>query len=296
MGIKEPVFIIGPTAVGKSAVALELARHLSADILSADSMQVYRGMDIGTAKIKGQHLVDVCDVGEPFDAKQFVKMAEEVLGSGFPVIICGGTGMYVRALRHGLFRGRDAIRNCVSVSKKGTPKNCSPSCSDSIRRRRRRLIVITRAASCARWKSFTLPESQFRELQTQWRHSPLTTHHSPLLCLTRDRADLIERIERRIDEQMAAGWLDEVRRLMDAGLERNPTAMQAAGYKELVAHLRGELALPAAVALIKIRTRQLAKRQMTWFRKEPDLTWIAVGRDEPPAETATRIMELLKTH
>ena len=111
------------------------------------------------------------------------------------------------------------------------------------------------------------------------------------LCLTRSREDLRGRIERRIDEQIAAGWVEEVRQLMKRGLEKNATAMQAAGYRELVAHVRGELTLAEAVALIKTRTRQLARRQMTWFRREPGLVWIDVKRDESPTETAGRILQ-----
>jgi tRNA dimethylallyltransferase len=116
----QTIFLVGPTAVGKSAVALELAGRLGAEIISADSMQVYRGMDIGTAKPTPaeraripHHLIDVCDVSEPFDAKQFVSLAESVIGHRSPVIVCGGTGLYIRALRHGLFDGPardDALR------------------------------------------------------------------------------------------------------------------------------------------------------------------------------------------
>ena len=101
------------------------------------------------------------------------------------------------------------------------------------------------------------------------------------------------RIERRIDEQIAAGWVEEVKRLLADGLEKNATAMQAAGYRELVAHLRGELTLTEAVALIKTRTRQLARRQLTWFRREPDLEWIEIKQDELPETTAQRILKKL---
>jgi tRNA dimethylallyltransferase len=289
------IFIVGPTAVGKSAVAIELAVRLGAEIVSADSMQVYRGMDIGTAKIKGQHLVDVCNVSEPFDVKQFVKLVEEVLGSGVPVIVCGGTGMYVRALRHGLFEGpgrdaklRERLENMPVGELFEELQRLDPATAAKIDRFNPRRLVRALEVFHATGKPIS-------ELQKQWDQAPSTKHQAPVFCLTRDRADLVERIERRIDEQIADGWVDEVRRLMEQGIERNPTAMQAAGYKEFVAHLRGELTLPAAVALIKTRTRQLAKRQMTWFRKEPDLIWLAVGRDEPPAETATRILEHLKT-
>jgi tRNA dimethylallyltransferase len=290
------IFIIGPTAVGKSAVAIEVARRLNAEIVSADSMQVYRGMDIGTAKIKGQLLTDVCDVNEPFDAKRFVTLANSLLTTCHsPLIICGGTGMYVRALRHGLFEGpgrdekqRERLEAMNAEELFAELERFDPATAAKIDRHNPRRLV--RALEV-----FHTTGKPISEMQTQWTLHLTKMGEGIAFCLTRERGDLIERIERRIDEQMADGWLDEVRRLMEQGIERNPTAMQAAGYKELVAHLRGELTLPAAVELIKTRTRQLAKRQMTWFRKEPDLIWLAVGRDEPPAQTATRILELLKT-
>ena len=112
-------------------------------------------------------------------------------------------------------------------------------------------------------------------------------------CLNRERDDLYARIERRIDRQIARGWVDEVRALMARGLEQNAMAMQAAGYRELAAHLRGELSLAEAIKLIKTRTRQLARRQLTWFRHEPDVTWIEISRDETAAETARRVLAML---
>jgi tRNA dimethylallyltransferase len=131
------------------------------------------------------------------------------------------------------------------------------------------------------------------DLQTQWTANR-AQKGAPTIGLSRQRDDLCDRIERRIDQQMTAGWLDEVRALLARGLGQNATAMQAAGYRELVAHLRGELSLERAVALIKTRTRQLAKRQLTWFRREPDLKWLEVGRDESPQQTARRVLEILK--
>jgi tRNA dimethylallyltransferase len=112
--------------------------------------------------------------------------------------------------------------------------------------------------------------------------------------LRRQRDDLYRRIERRVDEQIAAGWVEEVRQLMARGLDQNQTAMQAAGYRELLRHLRGELTLPEAVARIKTRTRQLARRQLTWFRREPGIIWMDVRADEAPSETAGRILRQLE--
>lgn len=283
------ILLVGPTAVGKSAVALELAGRLGAEILSADSMQVYRGMDIGTAKVKGQLLTDICDINEPFDVKRFVELAQAEIEKHKSVIICGGTGLYIRALRHGLFEGPGrsaelrARLEAMSVAELFTElQSLDPQTAAGIDRHNPRRLV--RALEV-----FHQTGKPIREQQTQWAGKTAGTDLA--FCLNRDRQELVARIEQRIDEQIAAGWVEEVRQLLARGLEQNPTAMQAAGYRELAAHLRGELSLPEAVALIKIRTRQLAKRQITWFRREPDLTWITVKHDEKPAVTAERILE-----
>jgi tRNA dimethylallyltransferase len=280
----QPIFIGGPTAVGKSAVAIELAGMLGAEILSADSMQVYRGMDIGTAKIKGQHLVDICDITEHFDVKQYVALAGDLLARLHRVIVCGGTGLYIRALRQGLFEGpgRDpALRARLEAMPASELfvelQRLDPKAASSIDRRNPRRLIRALEVVCATGKSI-------RDFQTQ------TSATGVVFCLNRDRHDLYARIQRRVDEQMAAGWLDEVRQLLERGLAGNPTAMQAAGYRELAAHLAGKLSLPEAVALVKTRTRQLARRQLTWFRREPGVIWIDVKPEEPPTETAGRIV------
>jgi len=280
-----PVFLVGPTASGKSAIALELAGRLGAEIVSADSMQVYRGMDIGTAKDKTARLVDVCDVSESFDAKQFITLATPFLPRA---LVVGGTGMYVRALRQGLFTGpgrNDVLRarlEALPVEKLFAElQELDPRTAATIDRRNPRRLI--RALEV-----FHATGQSIRQFQTQ------TSRPTDFIFgLERDRKDLFARIERRIDEQIAAGWVEEVRQLLAHGLAKNPIAMQAAGYRELAAHLAGELTLPAAVTLIKTRTRQLARRQLTWFRREPGLVWIPVPADEPPAVTAQKILEKL---
>jgi tRNA dimethylallyltransferase len=283
-----PIFIVGPTAVGKTAVALELAPRLGAEIISADSMQVYRGMDIGTAKINGQHLVDVCNIAEHFDVKRYVTLAQAQIAKLKSVIVCGGTGLYIRALRQGLFEGpaRDPALRARLEALPATElfaelQRLDPQTAATIDRHNPRRLVRALEVFHATGKSI-------RKFQTQ------TTTGGLIFGLNRQRDDLYRRIEQRIDEQIAAGWVNEVRELMKHGLEQNATAMQAVGYRELVAHLAGKLTLPAAVALIKTRTRQLARRQLTWFRREPELVWIDVKPDESPTETAGRILPRLE--
>jgi tRNA dimethylallyltransferase len=315
----QTLFLVGPTAVGKSAIALELARLVECEIVSADSMQVYRGMDIGTAKptaadrtLVRHHLIDVCEVSDGFDAKQFVERASQAIADihsrGKLALVVGGTGLYVRALRHGLFDGparNDELRARLEAM---TPpklfeelQRLDPQTAGRIDRHNPRRLV--RALEV-----FHETGKPISELQKEWKSpylnplpqmgergvpSPRTGGEGQgegvAFCLSRERDDLRARIEEHIDQQIAAGWVEEARRLLPLGLEKNPAAMQAAGYRELVAHLYGELPLGKAVTLIKTRTRQLAKRQLTWFRREPQLQWIEIGREEQPSETATRV-------
>jgi tRNA dimethylallyltransferase len=301
----QTVFLVGPTAVGKSAVALELARLIEIEIVSADSMQVYRGMDIGTAKPTvaerarvPHHLIDVCEVSDVFDAKRFVDLASEVItgihARGKTALVAGGTGLYVRALRRGLFEGPSRNRELRARLEKMNAaqlfeklQGVDPRTAQRIDRHNPRRLV--RALEV-----FYETGRPISELQRQWPKDGPLHDASPLVCLSRDRDDLYARIEKRIDGQVLAGWVDEVRRLLPHGVEKNATAMQAAGYRELIAHVHGDLSLDEAVALIKTRTRQLAKRQLTWFRREPQVDWIAIGREEQPWDTAKHILELVR--
>src|ERR1043166_2743272 len=285
MGEPQPIFLVGPTAVGKTTVALELARLLNAEIVSADSMQVYRGMDIGTAKDKAAHLVDVCDISDPFDVKQYVTLAQALISNLKSVIICGGTGLYIRALRQGLFEGPgsdEALRARLEASPAGELfaelQRLDPKAARDIDGHNKRRLI--RALEV-----FNTTGKSIRDLQSQRPSSDV------VFGLNRQRDDLYRRIEQRIGEQIAAGWVEEVRRLMGQGIEKNRTAMQAAGYRELVAHIHSELTLPEALGRIKTRTRPLARRQLTWFRREPDLVGIDGERDEVPNTTARRILQ-----
>ena len=308
MGAMQTVFLVGPTAVGKSAVALELARRIDAEVVSADSMQVYRGMDIGTAKpsaderaLVPHHLIDVCKVSDVFDAKRFVDMATKAIAAiherSRVALVVGGTGLYVRALRRGLFEGpsrddelRARLEKMNAAQLFEELQRVDPQTAERIDRHNPRRLV--RALEV-----FHGTGKPIGELQKEWTQGEIPRQardDSVGICLNRERDNLYARIERRIDEQIAAGWVGEVQQLLAGGLEKNATAMQAAGYRELVAHVRGDLSLAAAVALIKTRTRQLARRQLTWFRREPQLDWIQIGRNEPPSDAAKRILGIIQ--
>jgi tRNA dimethylallyltransferase len=296
------VFLVGPTGVGKSAVALELAQLIDAEIVSADSMQVYRGMDVGTAKPTAEerarvphHLLDVCEVGEVFDANRFRELASQATADihsrNKTALVVGGTGLYVRALRQGLFEGpsrNEELRG--RLEKMSAPQlfeelqRDDPLTARRIDRHNPRRLVRALEVFHSTGRSIS-------ELQTQWAKAEPKNEASPVFCLNRDREDLRARMEKRIDGQIAAGWVGEVRQLLTRGLEKNPTAMQAAGYRELVAHVQGNLSLQEAITLIRTRTWQLAKRQLTWFRREPRVNWVEVGREELPRDTARRVLQ-----
>ncbi len=300
----EPILLTGATASGKSAVALELARRWGAEIVSVDSMQVYRGLDIGTAKPSPSeraethhHLVDVVDLTESFDAARFVNLAtaavREARTRGRPVILCGGTGMYLSAWLNGLGES-PAPDPTLRAELESLPipvlldelarKDWTTFDEIDVQNRRR----VVRAVEVIR-----LTGRPFSQQRAQWSDRA-PSMAGRCFALERDRADEIRRIDQRIDRMFDAGLIEETRSLLDRGLRGNRTAMQAIGYRQVVDYLEGRFRRQEAVEWVKIRTRQFAKRQKTWFRGQLDLRWIAVGSQESPVETADRIEAALQ--
>lgn len=295
----EPVLLTGATASGKSAVALELARRWGAEIVSVDSMQVYRGLDIGTAKPSPverdeirHHLVDIVDLADSFDAARFVVLATDAIRDartrGRPVILCGGTGMYLNAWLNGLGES-PAPDPALRAELESLPlpvlldelarKDWTTFDEIDVQNRRR----VVRAVEVIR-----LTGRPFSQQRARW------SDRAPAMAgrcfgLERDRADGIRRIDQRVDRMFAAGLIEETRCLLERGLRGNRTAMQAIGYRQVVDHLEGRCRRQDAVELVKVRTRQFAKRQRTWFRGQLDLRWIGVGPAESPAQVADRI-------
>ena len=294
-----PVLIGGPTAVGKSAVALALAERLNGEIVSVDSMQVYRGLDVGTAKPSAQerrrvphHLIDIVALNESFDAAQFVHLAgasvEDIQRRGRVPILCGGTGLYFKAWLEGLGEAPPAdpaLR--VELEATAVPEllreleRNDPSLFAKIDRKNPRRVI--RALEVIR-----LSGGPFSAQRAAWVSPPRNAE--AFFCLTRSSDDLRNRIEVRVEGMFARGLVGETRQLLDRGLRENNTAMQAIGYRQVVEHLRGERLLDDTIALVKQRTRQLAKRQRTWFRRQFSLSWIEIAPDEQPARVAEKLM------
>jgi tRNA dimethylallyltransferase len=281
-----PLLLAGPTAVGKSELALLLAERLGGEIVSVDSMQVYRGLDIGTAKPSPQdrarvphHLIDVAELTESFDAAQFVRRAHQAVSEiqhrGRLPILCGGTGLYFKAFLGGLGEAPPADAALRAVLD-ATPlpdllrelAERDPMTYERIDRQNPRRVI--RALDVIR-----LTGKPFSSQRADWQASPLVTRHSPLhIGLARSQPDLHQRIETRVDAMFRRGLVAETEALLKRGLAANKTALQALGYRQVAEYLRGERSLPATFELVKARTRQFAKRQMTWFRRQLPLTWI----------------------
>ena len=289
----EPVLaIVGPTATGKSALAMALAERLSGEIVNADALQVYRGFDIGTAKPGAEerarvphHLIDILEPHEPYSAGEFARRAQEAIaeihGRGRVPIVVGGSGLYLRALFQGMSPmppGDPEIRRKLRerLDEEGLPAlvqelwRLDPATAARLKpgdtQRVLRAIEVFLAAG--RPLSALIAEQPFGTQRIAAIHVGLTV----------PRGILYDQIAGRVSRMMEAGWLEEVAGLLRQGLSPGLPAFQAIGYRQLVRHLIGEGSLSEAVGETIQATRRFAKRQETWFRRESDVTWI-LGQD-----------------
>lgn len=297
---KRILVLVGPTAVGKTSLALQLAPELNAEIVSADSMQIYRGMDIGTSKPTAEerqrvvhHLIDVVDPDESFHAVQFQEEAdraiEDIQARGKTAMIVGGTGLYIKVLLHGLFedpsvdkfeKWEEKLNHYKSLGENPhrTLESLDPAAAHRIHpndhvRARRALEVFLRTG-----KSIT--DLQKEHGFKQDRYEALT------IGLTMDRERLFERINTRVDEMVRAGLVEEVRTLMARGYSADLPSMRSLGYRHVTKVIAGEMENSEAVRLFKRDTRRYAKRQYTWFNNQEQVGWLtAPFRTEKIFET-----------
>lgn len=288
---KRPLIVLtGPTAVGKTALSVKLAKAVNGEIISADSMQVYKGMDIGSAKISKEemegiphHLIDVLDPSEEFNIVKFkelsLKAMEEIYAKGKIPIIAGGTGFYIQSVLYDIaFENnedertyRNELENIAKESD-GTLKlfqmlkECDPKSAEIIHQNNVKRVI--RALEF--FKETGLPISEHNEEQKQ-NESP---YNFCYFVLNDDRDKLYENIEKRVDIMLENGLLDEVKTLHEKGYTKDMVSMQGLGYKEILEYFNGEISLERAVYLIKRDTRHFAKRQLTWFRREKEISWV----------------------
>ena len=290
--MKQPLLIIaGPTATGKSAAAAELAIRMNGAVISADSMQVYRGMDIGSAKVTEEemrgvphYLIDCVDPYESWNVVRFQQKAREavreIAGSGRLPILCGGTGFYIQALLYDVdftemeedTALRESLQKIAAERGPGAlhamlaekdPASAAAIHPGNVKR-------VIRALEFAGGTGQSIAAHNLEQREKEAAYSAV------FFVLTMDRKKLYGLIDRRVDMMMEKGLLDEVTSLRDAGIPRDSTAMQGIGYKQLYGYLEGEYSLDEAVRLIKRDTRHFAKRQLTWFRREKDVRWVDI--------------------
>jgi tRNA dimethylallyltransferase len=300
----KPILIIaGPTAVGKTDASLLLARELGAEIVSADSMQIYRGMDIGTAKPTKQqrslvyhHLIDIVAPDQPYSVGDYLRDAraaiDGILSSGGTPLVVGGTGLYIRALTRGLFHGppadldlRERLLQRESTGEPGAlysdlvridPETAIKIHPNDLKRTIRALEV------------YYLRDRKLSEFQNEhaFKDKP---YRFTLLFLVRTRPELYARIEQRVDQMLAEGLETEVTTLLDHGYGPELFSMKALGYRHFMASSLGKLSREESVALLKRDTKRYAKRQFTWFRREPEAVWVDITGLSEPGQIVARI-------
>ena len=286
---REIICVVGPTASGKTKLSIELAKRYDGEILSCDSMQIYRGMTIGTAKPTPEemdgiphHMIDVIDPGEAFSVGRYVEMADpilqDILSRGKTCVIVGGTGLYVDSLIAGRsfapfpetgkrqelekLAAEQGIEAVIALL-----RTFDPDSADRLHPSDQRRII--RAAEVYLETGKTITQHNLETQAIPPKYSPLWLG----LDFT-DRAELYARIDKRVDIMMAEGLIEEIEGLLANGTPPTATSLQAIGYKEPMAALRGEMTMEEAVDKIKQESRRYAKRQLTWFRRNKDLHWI----------------------
>lgn len=299
-------FIIGCTGCGKARLGHCLARRLGAEIVSIDSMKVYREMDIGTAKPGAArraevpyHLVDVVDPSKEFSVAEYVSTADreiaDIHGRGKPVLVVGGTPLYIKALVAGLFDGpsadadlrtelNDEVERVGLATMHARLAEIDPATARRIHSNDQRRIV--RALEV-----HALTGRPISELQTQWDAGRARYEHR-FIGLRRSLEDQNRRTNERVARMVEEGLVDEVQRLLDRPMPLSSTARKALGYAEIISHLQGEVSLAEAVELIKIHTRRLAKAQRTWFKRFAEVEWVDLCPDDDADAIADRLLSV----
>ncbi len=308
--MKPLVLLAGPTAVGKTELSIQLAKAIQGEIISADSMQVYRHMDIGSAKIRPEemegvphHLIDAYEPWEEFHVVEFQRAAKEAMEGiyqrGHIPIIVGGTGFYIQAfLKDVDFTQAETDESyrqelATLAKEQGSGalhamlKEVDPVSSREIHANNTKRIIRALEYYHQMGEPISAHNQKERERKSPYQYA--------YFVLTRKREELYERIDRRVDQMMEQGLLEEVRKLREMGCHGKMVSMQGLGYKELLRHLEGEITLEEAIYEIKRDTRHFAKRQLTWFRREQEVIWIDRDCYEDDDAMLWDIQKILKT-
>jgi tRNA dimethylallyltransferase len=301
------IVILGPTGVGKSLAAMRVAEALDGEIISADSRQIYRQMDIATAKPGPEaltrvahHLLDIIEPDETFSAGRYGEMARQAIlrlyESGKTPVVVGGTGLYIRVLLYGLWQGPQArwdLREQLLEEERALgpghlhEKLARMDPEAALRIHYRDLAKTVRALEVVLLTG--IPLTQHHE-EYRSRVKRLSAGHCVMIGLRRDREDLYRRINRRVDEMVDSGLVKEVESLLRRGYREDLPSMRGLGYRQMAGYLKGRYSLEGAIALIKRDTRRYAKRQMTWFRKEPHVRWIDLAPEDEVQKISEKVL------
>ncbi|MBA5870986.1 MAG: tRNA (adenosine(37)-N6)-dimethylallyltransferase MiaA [Nitrospira sp. CR2.1] len=309
MALRPLVVLVGPTAVGKSEIGVRLARDLGTELLTADSRQVYRGMDIATDKPAMEQrqdvphrLIDLVDPDEPFNAGQYRSLALQEIarlyGEGRVPLVVGGTGLYVRTLIHGLCDAPPAdeafraslLREAEARGRCFLHEELTRIDPESAARLHPHdEVKVVRALEVYHLSGRRLSEVQQRHGFTEQPFSVL------MIGLNRDRAQLYRRIDARVEAMFARGVVEETAGLLHQGYRRESGAMKGLGYQQISGYLSGQYDRAEALRLLQRDTRHFAKRQLTWFRKEPGLQWWSLSEQDSPEDVAGRLLETVQS-
>lgn len=308
--MKQPLIILtGPTAVGKTELSIALAKAVNGEIISADSMQVYKYMDIGTAKIKPEemkeiphYLVDELSPEEDFNVVRFSQMAKQyihqIYAKGKIPILVGGTGFYIQAVLYDI----DFTENDEDTSfRRKLEKFAHEQGEEALHERLRQIDPVSAEKihphnikrvirALEYYKQTGEPISAHNEKERQ----KLTPYNAAYFVLTNDRAVLYERINRRVDKMLEDGLVKEVKGLLERGCKKEMVSMQGLGYKEIISYLEGDTTLEEAVYTLKRDTRHFAKRQLTWFKRERDVIWLDKSKYVSDKELLDAVLKQLK--
>lgn len=302
------IVIVGPTACGKTALAIKVAQAFNGEVVSGDSMQVYRRMDIGTAKVTADEaqgvphwLIDIREPSDSFSVADFRREAmsciDHIIIRGRQPIVCGGTGLYISSLldeyHFSAAAGADAgfrkelhheLERDGSLALHERLRQVDPAAAQRIHPNDSHRLI--RALEV--WHSEGVP------LSSLWSRPGTASPYRPLLIgLTGEREALYQRIERRVDDMLQQGLADEVGALLREGLDRDNVSMQGLGYRQLAAYLQGEITYEEAVSLLKRDTRRFAKRQLTWFKRDERITWFNVDHYPDKSELLREVLAVI---